>query len=191
MSETQAVPPVPSRRGLKIALAVSVALNLAVAGLVAGAVLKSGPMRDQMVRDLGFGPFAEALSDNDRKALRRAFVDRSPGLRDLRETLRRDMDVVLSALRAQPFDPAAFRAALAVQTERLTGQMQMGQQLLAERIDSMSEAERLAFADRLEDSMRRGPHGGKSNGDRSGDGRPGDGGPDDGPDDGRDGKGSP
>ncbi|QYZ68525.1 periplasmic heavy metal sensor [Neotabrizicola shimadae] len=156
MSETQAAPPVPSRRGLKIALAVSVALNLAVAGLVAGAVLKSGPMRDQMVRDLGFGPFAEALSDSDRKELRRAFVDRSPGLRDLRETLRKDMAGVLAALRAQPFDPAALRAALEVQTERLTGQMQMGQLLLAERIDSMSEAERLAFADRLEESMKRG-----------------------------------
>ena len=37
--------------------------------------------------------------------------------------------------------------------------------LLAERVDAMTETERLAFADRLETSMRRGPH----------DGRPGEG----------------
>lgn len=165
MSESglSAPPPVPapSRRGLKIALAVSVALNLAVVGVVAGAVLRGGPMRDQMVRDIGFGPFAEALTDSDRKALRRAFFDRSPGLRDLRATMRQDMAGVLAALRAQPFDPAALRAALAAQAERLSGQMTLGQDLLAERIDAMAEAERLAFADRLESALQRGPHGGK------------------------------
>lgn len=165
MSESETTPPLPSRRGLKIALAVSVALNLAVVGVVAGAVLRGGPMRDQMVRDLSFGPFAEALTDSDRKALRRAFFDRSPGLRDLRATMQRDMEGVLTALRAQPFDAAALRTALAAQADRLSGQMKLGQDLLAERIDAMTEAERLAFADRLETSMRRGPH----------DGRPGEG----------------
>lgn len=153
-----ALPPVPSRRGLKIALAVSLALNLAVAGLVAGAALRSGPMRDQMVRDIGFGPFAESLSESDRKALRRAFFDRNPGLRDLRATMQQDMAGVLAALRARPFDPVVLRAVLTAQAERLSGQMTLGQDLLAERIDAMTEAERLAFADRLEASMRRGPH---------------------------------
>lgn len=152
-------PPVPSRRGLKIALAVSVALNLAVLGVVAGAVLHGGPMRDQMVRDLGFGPFAEALTEADRTALKRAFLKRSPGLRDLRETMRQDMANVLAALRADPFDPAAFQTALSAQVGRLTGQMKLGQDLLAERVDAMTAPERLAFADRLETSLRRGPHG--------------------------------
>ena len=167
-SETSAPPPspVPSRRGLKIALAISVALNLAVVGVVAGAVLRGGTMRDQMVRDLGFGPFAEALTDTDRTSLRRAFVQRSPGLRDLRETMRQDMSNVLAALRARPFDPGAMRSALEAQAERLNGQMKLGQELLAERIDAMTEAERLAFADRLETSLRHGPHG-----DRPGDGK--------------------
>lgn len=152
--------PAPSRRGLKIALAVSVALNLAVLGVVAGAVLRGGPMRDQMVRDLGFGPFAEALTDTDRVALRRAFMQHSPGLRDLRETMRQDMANVLAALRAAPFDPAALQSALAAQEERLTGQLRLGQELLADRIGAMTEAERLAFADRLEMSLQHGPHGG-------------------------------
>lgn len=162
MSQSETAPPLPSRRGLKIALAVSLALNLAVVGVVTGAALRGGPMRDQMVRDIGFGPFAEALTEGDRKALRRSFFDRSPGLRDLRATMQADMAGVLAALRAQPFDAAALRAALAAQAERLTGQMRLGQDLLAERIDAMTEAERLAFADRLEASMRRGPHDGRS-----------------------------
>jgi hypothetical protein len=48
-------------RGVKIALALSVALNLAVAGLAVGAWLSDDGPRRGMPRDLGFGPFSEAL----------------------------------------------------------------------------------------------------------------------------------
>ena len=48
-------------RGVRIALGISVALNLLVVGLVAGAVLRDGGPRERMVRDLDFGPFTEAL----------------------------------------------------------------------------------------------------------------------------------
>ena len=74
------VPPTPapapalskSGRGLRIALAISVALNLAIAGLVAGAVLRNHAPggREDVARELGFGPFTEALSREDRRALR-------------------------------------------------------------------------------------------------------------------------
>ena len=72
-----------SVRGLKIALAVSVALNLAVAGVVVGAWMKDGPSRG-MPRDLSFGPFSEALGPEDRRALRKALAERAPGFREAR-----------------------------------------------------------------------------------------------------------
>ena len=68
--DTQSVVKPNSGKGLRIALALSVAVNLAVLGLVAGVMLRDGPgMRGAMVRDLsddwlGFsvqGPNARAV----------------------------------------------------------------------------------------------------------------------------------
>ena len=67
-----ATPPTRAPRWMKIVLALSLALNLAVAGLALGAFLKDGPRRG-MPRDLSFGPFTEAFSADDRRALREAF----------------------------------------------------------------------------------------------------------------------
>ena len=96
-------------RWIKIALAVSVALNLAVAGLAAGAWLREGHSRG-MPRDMSFGPFTEALSDADRRELRRALGDRAPGFREARQEMRADLTTLLATLRAEPFDPAAAEA---------------------------------------------------------------------------------
>jgi uncharacterized membrane protein len=101
--------PAGTRRGLKIALAVSVALNLAVAGLVAGAWVKGGPGH-VMPRDLSFGPFSEALNAEDRRALRKALLDRAPGFRDARKAAQAEFTALLAALRASPFDPAAAQS---------------------------------------------------------------------------------
>jgi uncharacterized membrane protein len=147
-------PPAPSGRGLKIALAVSVALNLAVAGLVAGAWMKDGPSRG-MPRDLSFGPFSEALSQEDRRALRKALADRAPGFREARVAAQEEFAALLAALRASPFDPAAMQSALAAIEARNAGRLELGRSLIEARITQMSDADRLAFADRLENGLRR------------------------------------
>jgi uncharacterized membrane protein len=146
--------PAPSGRGLKIALAVSVALNLAVAGLVAGAWMKDGPSRG-MPRDLSFGPFSEALSQEDRRALRKALADRAPGFREARVAAQAEFAALLAALRASPFDPAAMQSALAAIEARNAGRLELGRSLIEARITQMSDADRLAFADRLENGLRR------------------------------------
>ena len=46
-----------------------------------------GPDRDG-VRDLGFGPFTEALNREDRAALRQAFLAKAPDLRQARQRVR-------------------------------------------------------------------------------------------------------
>jgi uncharacterized membrane protein len=169
-----AVPPPPggpsgTPRWVKLLLVVSLALNLAVAGLVAGVVLKSGGggPRGAQVRDLGFGPFSEALGAEDREALRRGFMERAPNLRELRQTLREDGAEVLAALRAEPFDPARLAAVLAGQGERIAKRLALGQDLLAQRIAEMTPEARAAFADRLEDSLsHRGDHHGNREGER-------------------------
>jgi uncharacterized membrane protein len=152
-------PPAPppdagASRWVKIALAVSLALNLAVAGLAAGAWLREGRDRG-MPRDMSFGPFTEALSDADRRELRRALGDRAPGFREARREMRADLEQLLATLRAVPFDPAAAEEALATITERTSDRLDLGRELMTGRILSMSDAERQAFADRLERGLKR------------------------------------
>jgi uncharacterized membrane protein len=145
--------PTPSR-WLKPALIVSVALNLAVAGLVLGAWLGDGH-RKGMPRDLSFGPFSEALSDQDLRALRKGLMDRAGEFRSSREAARADFATLLTTLRADPFDPAAMKAALAAIETRNAERLELGRSLIETRLVEMTVEERLAFADRLE----RGLHG--------------------------------
>lgn len=152
-------PPIPptaagGQRWIKIALAVSVALNLAVAGLAAGAWLREGHGRG-MPRDMSFGPFTEALSDADRRELRRALGDRAPGFREARQEMRADLEALLASLRADPFDPVAAEAALTAVARRTTDRLDLGRDLITGRILAMTDAERQAFADRLERGLKR------------------------------------
>lgn len=159
-------------RGVRIALGVSVALNLLVVGLVAGAVLRDGGPRERMVRDLDFGPFTEALSREDRAALRRAFLQRSPGMQDMRQQMRQDFRALLAALRAEPFDPDALRGVLVNQQARMAERVSLGQELMLERLSVMAPQERAAFADRLEQRLRHGAR--EGHGGRDGHGGPAD-----------------
>lgn len=154
----QTNPPAPPNRGsrwVKVALVASVGLNLAVAGLVLGAWLGDGPHKG-MPRDMSFGPFSEALSDTDRRALRKGLMDRMGEFRTSREAARADFEALLATLRADPFDPQAMRTALTAIETRNAERLELGRSLIETRIAEMSTEERQAFADRLEKGLRRG-----------------------------------
>ncbi len=163
MSDPRTTPPptppvttVPATsRGVKIALALSVALNLAVAGLAVGAWLGHGP-RQGMPRDMSFGPFSEALDDTDRKAIRRALLERLGEFREQREAARAEFETLLATLRADPFDPEALKAALAALEARNAERLELGRTLIETRLIEMSPEERADFADRLEKGLRKG-----------------------------------
>ncbi len=151
-----------SSKALRIALAVSLAVNLAVVGVVAGAMFRDGPgMRGSMVRDLGFGPYTEALTREDRMAMRQALFDRAPEIRETRRMMRDDAQALLALLRAEPFDAAGLVARMDGQHDRMTKQLRLGQDILQEFILAMPPAARLAFADRLEQGLR---HNGRDQG---------------------------
>jgi uncharacterized membrane protein len=144
-------------RGLKAALAVSVALNLAVLGLAAGAWFSDhGPHRG-MPRDLSFGPFSEALGPEDRRALREGLFARAPDFKASREAARAEFEAMVVALRASPFDPAALKSALAAIEARNADRLALGRSLIEARLLAMTEADRRAFADRLERGYQRKP----------------------------------
>lgn len=163
MSQTSQPDPSGKTKLLRVALAVSVGINLLVAGLGVGAVLNGGPGRDQMARDLGFGPFSEALDMPQRRLLRDHLMQKSPEIRGAMQQRRADMERLLVTLRAEPFDPVAMRGALEATRARLEAQLALGQTSLGDVLVGLPEAERLAFADRLERGQRRG---GKDHGDK-------------------------
>lgn len=162
MSET-AVVKAPGK-GLRIALAVSVALNLAVAGMFAGSFLHDRERRDD-VREVGFGPFSEALSREDRRALRKALLARMPEMRQARQEAGQDAQNLLAVLRADPFDPGQLSAMMEAQRARMAGRFEVGQDLMRDLLVAMTPEARLAFADRLEKRLQ---HGGKGGPDKFG-----------------------
>lgn len=145
----------PAERRWKWAFLGLLTVNLLAVGVIGGVMAKGPPHSDRSIRDLGFGIYGEALDEADRKELRRGFMEKAPGLRDMRKAMRADLAAVLAALRAEPFVPAALDAAFAGQTARLEDKMQLGQELLRDRLVAMTADQRRAFADRLEKTVIR------------------------------------
>lgn len=143
---------------LRIVLFVSLALNLLVVGIVAGHALRDEPRgRVPRVDRIG-GPMTFALSEEDRReighALRRYYRENRPSRQEIEAQYRGVIDV----LRADPFEPQLVEQAFARQRAASTERMEIGQTLLMERLTSMTSDERKAFADRLEEGLkRRGP----------------------------------
>ena len=117
-----------------------------------------GPMHNaNLARDLGFGPFTEALSKADRAELRRAFLAKVPEMRDGRRARREDIGALLTKLRVTPFDVEGLRATFVRQKARNMERLELGQQLIFDLIVGMTDEGRKGFADRLEQSLIKGP----------------------------------
>ena len=147
----------PPRRLGRIVLFLSLAFNLLIVGLVAGALLGGPRDRDRApaLRDLGFGPFVQALPRADRAAMGRAIKREAGSFRENRAELRRQFEAFLTALRAEPFDAAEVARLITDQQSRIGERQALGQRLLLERIEAMSASQRAAYADALDKSLRR------------------------------------
>lgn len=149
-------------RGFRLAFAASVAVNLAVLGVVAGLWLDGGPgpHGDMMVREMGFGPFDEALRPQDRAALKKLVLAQIGDLRTTRQQMQTDATAILAALRATPFDAALLQSALDGQAQNLQARIKLGSGLIATYLTSLTSEDRLDFADRLEEHMHHGHNAG-------------------------------
>lgn len=174
MTDHQTPPPETAtrpRRWTRVVLVLSLAANLAVAGLVLGAWLThdrpghrdGGPRgardldRDRVVRELGFGPYASAIPREGRDGLKEAVEAHRGDLRANRDALRNAFEATLDTLRADPFDRAAMAAQMAAQRSAIEGSQKIGHEILLDRLEAMSAAERAEFANRLERGLGREP----------------------------------
>jgi uncharacterized membrane protein len=153
MAETQTTPQKKGRLWTVI-LVCSLALNLAVAGIVGGTLLSGrigeGPPRSF---DLGVGPVANALERDERRAIGRE-LRRNRVLRDLDPRGR--AAEMLVVLQAEPFDREALRAIFAEQSNDLIRVQARAQDALLETIAAMTPERRAAFAAAVAEEMARG-----------------------------------
>lgn len=159
MNDTSQTMPTRRLPWMKLVLVLSLALNLLIAGAVAGAWLRHDRQDDEgrhgSLRDLGYGPFGEALSSEDRRDLAKELLGKARDLQANRSQFRQDFQTMLLTLRTSPFDAEAFRTMTAGQQDRLAERQAIGRRLLLDRIEAMTDGERADYADRLEQSMRR------------------------------------
>ncbi|MEM7490424.1 MAG: periplasmic heavy metal sensor [Pseudomonadota bacterium] len=139
----------PGRR-IRWALVASLALNVLVVGAVVGAALahRGAPGRGGTGGPPEIRAIAGGLDGGDRRALLRALRDDGL-LREGRIRIRESRAEIAESLRAEPFDAAAFAAALAARQAVRADLATRGAGALAEVVATLSPAERAALADRL------------------------------------------
>lgn len=153
MADDRQTKPGPSRLW-RIVLVGSLALNLAVAGLVVGAAV-SGRFGDRPPRsfDFGLGPVALALDPAERRAIGGA-MRRDGALRA--GDPRRNAAAMVAALRAEPFDPDQLQDLMTAHNNQVATLQRKALAALMDQIIAMSPERRAAFADRLQQELSRG-----------------------------------
>jgi len=145
----------PPRDGrlMRIVLVTSLALNLLVVGLAAGWALRHAGNDRPSRLDMAGGPLTRALSREDRQEIgqqmRQAWRATGDGRGDLRESY----DALVAGLRAVPFDPVRVSERMRQHRERFAVRFELGQDVLVAHLSHMSDTERRAYADRLEDRI--------------------------------------
>jgi uncharacterized membrane protein len=136
----------------KLVLVASLSLNVLVVGLVAGTVMSGDPRVKPTgdAADGGVRAVINALRHEDRRAIGRSLQD---GKREMMEARKASNAALLETLRADVFDKVAFAEAMATQTNIATGRYIKSAEVLAERLNDMSDSERSAFADRFEQEL--------------------------------------
>ena len=135
------------RKPVRWGLILSVALNLALIGLIAGAVWRGPPERP--IAGPSLWSYARALPDPHRAELRRALRQSAPDWREKHRSLGDQRIAVSAALMAEPFDPGDVRELLEGRVGAGRDLAATGIGLLMARIEAMNPSERRAYAEAL------------------------------------------
>lgn len=137
----------PKRSWLLIA---SLALNVAVIGLVAGFMFKQSdrnkksPPPTDIVRNL-----VRAIPENNRPALREGLAQKRPQMRKISRELRAQKLILSDLLVAEPFEISDVEAAF-MDNKRIVSQITDGGfEILLDRIEQMNAADRATFSQNL------------------------------------------
>ncbi|MEP3845616.1 MAG: periplasmic heavy metal sensor [Paracoccaceae bacterium] len=143
---------------VKVLLGLSLASNLAIVGLVAGAISRSprhteggGVARYAM-------PYVIALTREDRRSVFQAMRDGTGSAKlPTRQERRKLYEEMLSVIEAEPLDLDTVQSILERQTQTALFAQDAAQTAWLELISTFDEAERDAYAERVRDVLKRGP----------------------------------
>jgi uncharacterized membrane protein len=156
MTQTKQTLKPASTRGFKILLGISLAVNLAVTGLVAGAFVRKGPggpMGGNAQVNYARS-YIQALPKEQRREVVEALRhSKHGGSRVERRAHHAD---VVEILRADVFDRPAIEAVLALQIASTLDAQSAGQERWLNIIEKMSIEERRAYVDGIENALKRG-----------------------------------
>lgn len=163
MSDIETQKKTRGSRRTRWVLIVSLGLNLAVAGLVAGAALRgdhgraSGDARARAMqaRDFGFGPYVAALDGADRRMIGRAFIGKAGRPDKARNEVQTQFESILEALKADPFDADALKSKMFTQLNNLAEMQKIGADVIVDHLSAMTPEARAAYAVRLDQALQR------------------------------------
>lgn len=135
----------PRRSWMRWALIGSLGLNLALAGLIVGAIVKGPPGPPPG----GLWFYGRTLPEPYRDDLGRALRANRGDWFGPRDALRAQREAFAAALTADPYDPAALAAILAHEPAIFDQLAARGASLLLDQIARMTPAERAAYAQAL------------------------------------------
>jgi uncharacterized membrane protein len=155
MTEDTPTPP-KKRRWLMPLLFVSLAANLLIAGIVVGwSISDGGKDRPRgSIRGVLGEPFARALPETARQAIRNDIERERGRITESRAVLRERVQAFLAALRTDPFEPEEVMRLMQEQRNIGIARQQFGEELLLRRLNEMTPEERSSYADRLEEQLR-------------------------------------
>jgi len=140
-------------RWMKITLVISLATNLLIVGVVAGAVLSKEGRPEARKGGAGANMITEALPKEEHRALRRDVRRTLRATPGLREALQSEIAALADLMRAPDYTAEAVEAQLMQIQSRMMGPLSVARGLLAERLAGFDEAERAAYAARLEELL--------------------------------------
>lgn len=160
MKQEDQNPPKKSGRWLKPVLFFSLAANLLIVGLVAGAFLspdgprKKGGDENRAVRGIIGAPFFQALPEKERRNMVREVMGNREKFQERRQVLVSRFENFLAALRSEEFDREEVGRLLGEQRQAAVRRQELGEVLLLDRISEMTTEERATYADELEKRLK-------------------------------------
>lgn len=158
---------------LRLVLVMSLAVNLAVVGVLAGAALRGGPgggpaeppelgpgaarARAMQSREFGFGPYLAALEQEQRREIGRAFIGKAGRPDEAQAGAQKKFEAILDTLDAAPFDADLFQTAMLAHLNDLAELQQIGASVIVDYVATMTPEARAAYAIRLDHTLKRPP----------------------------------
>ncbi|ASM72851.1 MULTISPECIES: periplasmic heavy metal sensor [Roseobacteraceae] len=157
MDKTAKTPRARAPRWMRIAFGVSLALNLAVAGMLVGTFARFGGPPSRASSSINYAmPYMRALPRETQRDIFRAMRDQLPAESGGRQARRALYAEMIEALKADPFEPARVQSILELQNTTAVAVQSAAHTAWLDRVSAMSFEDRIAYAGAVSEVMRHG-----------------------------------